>query len=309
MKIWTLRKLFIPYSLQWVRKNFLGIVLINLFIIFLLLMLGNRIFISIEAGSAGVLYKRFKGGTVTDQVYPEGFHIIFPWNKMVIYNVRIETKLHKVDVLSKRGLRIHLTVGIRYHPEYRFLGMLHKNIGPKYLDIIVLPEVESSLRKIIGKYEAEQFYSDKKAITERIIELAREQIAQKFVELDDLVIRRIELTPSIQKAIESKLLQKHLSQEYEFRLERESREKKRLEIEGEGLKKYHELLSDALTEKILRWEGIRATLELARSNNAKMVFIGGGNLGLSLIVGNQKDFSDSTNDTQLQRPKTSNEPL
>jgi prohibitin 1 len=38
-----------------------------------------------------------------------------------------------------------------------------------------------------------------------------------------------------------------------------------------------------LREKLLEWKGIEATIELARSNNAKVVVVGNTKAGLPLI--------------------------
>ena len=50
--------------------------------------------INIGYGEAGVLFKTFGGGVVTDEpALGEGFHIIAPWNKVYIYNVKQHVSL------------------------------------------------------------------------------------------------------------------------------------------------------------------------------------------------------------------------
>ena len=45
--------------------------------------------VTIRSGYAGVLYKTFGNGVVTDKPpLGEGFHIIAPWNQVFIYEVR-----------------------------------------------------------------------------------------------------------------------------------------------------------------------------------------------------------------------------
>ncbi|PCI30775.1 MAG: hypothetical protein COB67_01080 [SAR324 cluster bacterium] len=278
-------KSFVQKVKEKLSDNLLLIVVFFLISLLTALFLWNIVVISIDAGEAGVLFRRFSGGTVVDHVYQEGYEIINPFNEMTVYNVRVQTTNHEVDVLTKRGLTIHLAVSIRYHPEYDLLGVLHKEVGPDYVDIIVIPEVEAALRKIIGQYEAEEFYSAKKAITEGVINEATEQIGQRYVSLDDLVIRKIVLTEAIQVAIEQKLKQKHLFQEYEFKLQREQQEAKRRHIEAKGIKVHNDIINQSLTDKIITWAGILATLELAKSDNSKVIVIGGGNgVGLPLML-------------------------
>ncbi|OAD21035.1 Membrane protease subunit stomatin/prohibitin-like protein, partial [Candidatus Thiomargarita nelsonii] len=115
----------------------------------------NRIVITINSGEAGVLYQRLFGGTVTDFVYDEGIHLVLPWDTMYIYNVRIQTKLHDFEVLTNRGLPITLTLAIRYRPEYETVGLLHQQVGPDYVNTIIVPQIESELRKQIGHYNPE----------------------------------------------------------------------------------------------------------------------------------------------------------
>ena len=52
--------------------------------------------ITIKAGEAGVLFRTFGGGVETDRTYEEGFHIIAPWNKMVVYPTRQQEIMEKM---------------------------------------------------------------------------------------------------------------------------------------------------------------------------------------------------------------------
>ena len=45
--------------------------------------------VTIDSGEAGVLFKTFGDGVVTDEPpMGEGFHIVAPWNKVYVYEVR-----------------------------------------------------------------------------------------------------------------------------------------------------------------------------------------------------------------------------
>mgnify|MGYP000221098866 FL=1 len=45
--------------------------------------------ITLGSGEAGVLYRTFDGGVVTDEPsLGEGFHFVAPWNKVIVYEVR-----------------------------------------------------------------------------------------------------------------------------------------------------------------------------------------------------------------------------
>lgn len=83
--------------------------------------------ITIGSGEAGVLYKTFGGGVVTDEApLGEGFHIVAPWNKVFVYEVRQQEILEKMNVLSSNGLDIKLEASVWFQPDYANLGKLHQ---------------------------------------------------------------------------------------------------------------------------------------------------------------------------------------
>lgn len=262
---------------------------------FLLIVLGiivvvalMKSFVTIEAGEAGVLWKRFSDGVVTDKPpLDEGFHVVAPWNKVYIYEVRRQESLEKMKVLSSNGLDIELEASVWYQPKYDELGSLHQEIGENYLNRILLPTVRSAARSVVGRYTPEQLYSSKRdAIQAEIFEESKIIINEQHILLDDILVRDVTLPPTIKEAIERKLRQEQESLEYEFRLEKATKEAQRQIIEAQGKADANRILSASLTDKILKDKGIEATTKLAESNNSKVVIVGGGKDGLPLILGN-----------------------
>ncbi|MFH1060107.1 MAG: prohibitin family protein [Pseudomonadota bacterium] len=250
----------------------------------LVVYLWNSIFISIQPGQGGVLWLRFLGGTVIDQVYGEGMHVILPWNHMYIYNVRIQEAARDFNVLTKNGLQVRIWVSIRYYPEYTLLGALHQKIGPDYAETVIVPTVEAVLRTTVGRLDAEEVYSSNTLIAKSISE-AVEEVARRFLNIDAVLITKVELPPDVQMAIEKKMVEFHKAEAYAYILLREGKEAQRRRIEAEGLARYNTILGATLTPDLLRYRGIQATEQLATSPNAKTVVVGGGKDGLPLILG------------------------
>jgi regulator of protease activity HflC (stomatin/prohibitin superfamily) len=268
---------------QKIRSNLSQITAVVLMFLFLFFYLYNHIVYTIQSGEGGVKYLRFFGGTVVDKVYPEGIHFVFPWDKLFIYNVRIQQVAHDFDVLTKSGLKVRLSISIRYYPEYKLLGILHQKVGMDYVNTIVIPEVESVLRVLVGTMEAEEVYKTEKSIYENALNQAVERVAQRFVNVDVVIIKKIDMPDSVEKAIREKIEQKHIAEAHIFRIEREKRESERKRIEAEGIKTYNDILASSLSNDVLHWMGINATLELSKSDNAKVVIIGNPKDGLPII--------------------------
>lgn len=264
-------------------------VAIGLLIFVFLLFTWNRLTVTIDAGYAGVKFKRFAGGVQLDRTYGEGFHFIAPWDDMIKYEVRQQEISENMNVLSSNGLEIYTDVSAWYQPMYDKLPQLHAEIGLNYLQRIVIPSLRSSTRSVIGRYTPEQIYSSKRdAIQDEIFEEAKNVMETKYVQLNKVLIRSVKLPPTIMSAIESKLQQEQMALEYEFKLERAEKEAQRLKIEAEGKATAYKIINASLTDRILQEKGIEATKELAESNNTKIVVIGNSKDGLPIILGDSK---------------------
>ncbi|MEM1321033.1 MAG: prohibitin family protein [Bacteroidota bacterium] len=249
--------------------------------------LSNSIFLTIDAGYKGVLFRRFGGGLDKENVYSQGFHVIAPWNDMYLYDVRINEAFESMEVLSKNGLTIKVELSYRYRPEASQIGHLHDEIGFSYLERIIKPEIRSATREVIGKYLPEELYSSKReAIQDEIFQRTSTAVNEKHLIMDAVLIREVVLPATLQQAIERKLKQEQESLEYEFRLEKERKEAERKVIEAQAKADANRILNASLSDKILQDKGIEATLQLANSPNSKVVVVGSGDAGLPLILGN-----------------------
>ncbi len=251
------------------------------------LALSSSIFLTIDPGQKGILFKRFGGGLQMDYVYGQGFHIIAPWNNMFVYDVRTNESYEAMTVLSKNGLNIKVDLSYRYQPDPDKIGYIHNELGINYLDKVIIPEIRAATREVIGKYLPEELYSSKReTIQEEIFQRTHESIAKKNLVLDAVLIREVTLPETLQQAIERKLKEEQSSLEYEFRLERERKEAERRVIEAQAKADANQILNASLTDKILKDKGIEATLELSKSPNSKVVIVGGQDGGLPLILNN-----------------------
>jgi len=211
---------------------------------------------TIPAGHGGVLFRPFSGGVDTSKVYEEGFHWVAPWNDMVKYDLRLQEREEPMDVLARNGLSIHLDVSFRFLPIAQELPKLYREIGPDYAEKVVMPQIRSSARKVIGKYLPEELYSTKREIIQEEIYHETDSILRtKHIHLDAVLIRSVKLPASIAEAIERKLRQEQEAMEYEFRIQKEQKEAERKRIEALGIKQFQDIVSSGLNPYLLRWKG------------------------------------------------------
>jgi len=263
---------------RWLRRHIPAFIVVNLLLVLLVIFLWNRIVVVIPPGQTGVLFRLFSG-TEVDRVYGEGFYLISPLNTMNLYETRKQVKLHEFEVLTAKGLGVKLSLAIRYQPEVEMLGMLHQRIGPDYAQRVIVPQVESVMRKQLGQYVAEDIYTNKDGLLTRAILAALDEVGRNFIQVEDIIIRSIQLPDKLKTAIEDKLTQEEMLKSYEFRMETARKEAERLTIEAEGQKKHNAILAESLTDRVLQREQIEAMRDLAKSPNAKTLIMGGGQAG------------------------------
>jgi regulator of protease activity HflC (stomatin/prohibitin superfamily) len=258
--------------------------------VIILVILLSKSTTTINSGEVGVLYKTFGGGVVTDQPpLGEGFHVVAPWNKVFVYNVRQQELLEReMLVLSANGLEIKLDASVLYQPTAASVGFLHQTRGQDYLSSVIIPAVRSATRSVVGRYTPEQLYSTKRdAIQSEIFEETKKIVEPQYVQLNAILVRDVTLPPTIKTAIESKLKQEQESLEYEFRLITAAKEAEKQIIEAKGKADANRILSESLNDKILQDKGIEATIKLSESPNSKVIVIGSGKSGMPIILGNQ----------------------
>jgi regulator of protease activity HflC (stomatin/prohibitin superfamily) len=273
------------------------IAVVIMIFVFMFVYFADEIFYTIPPGSVGVLWERFFGGTVLTRYVGEGFHMIAPWDKIYIYDTRLQQLEQNFDVLSADGLKMTVNIAYRFQAIPATVPALHQYVGPNYVSVLLTTEIGARARDVFSRNTPEEIFSDRRIqIQQEILHDVQTDLRKTFspmaghpidfVRLDDVLIRGITLPPEVEAAINRKEEQKQLNLEYDYRLLREAKETERKRIEAQGIREFQDIVSSGITDSYLRWKGIEATLELARSNNAKVVIVGGGKGGLPIILGN-----------------------
>ncbi|WP_115461818.1 prohibitin family protein [Winogradskyella aurantiaca] len=256
-------------------------------IVFLIILVAKSA-VTIGPGEGGVIFERFGDGINTEKTYGEGFHIVAPWNEMIIRKVRQQSVSDNMNVLSVNGLEVKVNGTIWYEPEYSNLGNLIKTKGEDYEHELLDPAINAAARSVVGRYTPEQLYSSKRDVIEQeILDEVTKLLNGQYLIVKRVLVEDVQLPPTIKQAIERKLKQEQESLEYEFRLVTAQKEAEKQRIEAQGKADANKILSASLTDKILQDKGIEATNKLAESPNSKVVIIGSGESGMPIILGNQ----------------------
>lgn len=261
--------------------------------------------VAVPAGHTGVAVLF---GRVQDVMLDEGLNVKNPFAQVEMLSVRTETytmsaitsegKLRRDDAitaLSSDGLRMPLDVTVAYRLVPEDAAWVYRNLGRDFEDKLVRPATRTVVREATSKFTSQEAYaSEREALALEMQHLLTARIAtildqyegwegRGFI-IQQVMLRNVDLPPKVKEAIEEKLAAEQEALRMRFVLEKEGQEAERKRIEAQGIADFQRIVSEGISEPLLRWKGIEATMEVARSDNAKVVIVGGGDDGLPVIL-------------------------
>jgi regulator of protease activity HflC (stomatin/prohibitin superfamily) len=215
---------------------------------------------------------------------PEGVHLVNPAATMELMSVRTKEVFEHAEAPSKEGLNVMLEVSCLYHLLPDQADRVYRQIGANYEEVVVKPQFRAAIRGVTVQHEAKDLYtSSREMIANEITSELETDLRQRGILVEKTLLRQIQLPKSVVEAINSKLAADQEAQRMRFVLEKEKQEAERKRIEAQGIQDFQKIVSQGLSEQLLRWKGIEATRVLAESPNTKIIVVGGRD-GLPLIL-------------------------
>ena len=228
-------------------------------------------------------------GRVTGQILSEGIHIVNPAATITELSIKTQEDKERASVPSKEGLIMGLEASILYHLDSQRAAEVFQKIGPNYAEVLLQPTFRSAIRAITSGNSASSLYSDaRETIARQIMDDVARQVAVRGVIVENVLLRDLQLPDTLKHAIEAKQQAQQEAQRMEFVLQREKQEAERKRVEAAGIKDFQDIVSQGISEKLLEWKGIEATMELVKSQNAKVIVVGNSKNGLPLIYSGDK---------------------
>jgi prohibitin 1 len=240
----------------------------------------------IPAGHVGVI-DFF--GLVSDRTLKSGVNIVNPMARVIKMSVQTKEMREQMQVLSKEGLSIALEISVLYRLDADSAANVYKTIaGGNFEEIILVPQFRSISRAATASFQASALYSlEREQLAIQIQQELAKVVGPRGVTIEATPLRGVGLPPQLTEAIEQKQKADQESQRMEFILTKEKQEAERKRIEAQGIADFQRIVAAVISEQLLRWKGIEATLKIAESSNSKVVIIGGGKDALPIILGSQ----------------------
>lgn len=238
----------------------------------------------IPAGHVGVI-DFF--GKVREETLKSGINLKNPLARIAKLSIKTQEMKETMPVPSKEGLTVTLEVSCLFHLSPDKASSVYRDVGPNYVEVLLVPQFRSVARGVTASYEAKALYtSEREVLSIAIKEALEKQVEPRGLVIENTPLRSVGLPKGLSDAIEEKLKAEQESQRMQFVLKREQQEAERKRIEAQGIADFQRIVTKGISDELLRWKGIEATEKLANSSNSKVVIVGGKD-GLPLILNAQ----------------------
>lgn len=247
--------------------------------------LATACFKQINPGFIGV---KVLFGKVQTDVLTSGLHIINPLVEVKEMDIKTQnytmSGVHDesggntddvIRVLTADGLEVLIDLTVLYKLMPDEAPRLLNETGSDYNQKVIRPVTRTSIRDNAVYYDAVALYSNKRdEFQTRIFNSIEQNFKERGIILEQLLVRNITLPTSVKASIEEKIRAEQDAQKMQFVLQKERQEADRKRVEAQGIADYQRIISSGLTDKQLQYETIKANLELAKSQNSKVIIMG-----------------------------------
>jgi prohibitin 1 len=228
---------------------------------------------TVKPGEVGLKQKL---GKLSDRIYTQGPVFFNPFTSKVL-KTSIQTRNLELSLSlpSKEGLSITSQISILYKLEQKDVVSIVNNLGLNYEGIIA-NVFRSASADVCSQYFAKDMHSGKRSEIETDIQKRMtSNLVDKGIYIESVLMKSIQLPEGLSKSIENKLRAEQDAMRMEFVLQQEKFEAERKIIEAKGERDSQKILSEGLTDEIIKLRSIEAFNELSKSQNTKIIVTDG----------------------------------
>jgi prohibitin 2 len=181
------------------------------FVIIVLLSSGTYI---VQPGTRGVAVTL---GKVDPNVRKEGFGFKQPFVTTIRpMSIRQQTRPMQAECYSSDLQQVKMEIQVLYRVPERSVVTIFQQYAGEPFDNLIAPRVLEAIKEVAATQSAESIVKKREEVKTRALELARKKIGPDFLELADVVLYNLTLSPELEQAIELKMVQEQEAAKAKF---------------------------------------------------------------------------------------------
>lgn len=244
----------------------LGNILIPIVIVVVVILLffGSSFITIIDAGYTGV---KVTFGSVHNEVFMPGLHIKNPFTNVIAMSTRTEEYTmsstqyegarvgdDSIKALTSDGSSVWLDVTVLYHLKADKAPDVYKELGLRYAEKIIRPQIRSSIREATSQFRVIDVYSEKRIeLQQTLLADIKSNLDPRGIEVEDVLLRDVVLTQSLADSIAEKLAAQQEAEKLDFEIEKAQKEAERKVIEAKGQRDAQQIINSSLSKNYLHY--------------------------------------------------------
>ena len=181
-------------------------------------------------------------GKVSNNTLDAGIAIHLPWQKVVTMDNREQKVPFTLQSFSRDIQQVDITGSINLNINKTTAMNLYREVGTRYIDVLVQPRIQEDVKIVIARYTAEALIENRQAASDSIYELIKGELSDKGINVISLALENIDFTDAFESAVEAKQVATQEKQ-------RAQTEQERMTMEEEAAAKRSIIIANAEAEK------------------------------------------------------------
>jgi prohibitin 2 len=185
------------------NPNFLPRIILMGVLVFALIIASATCTYVVDPGTRGI---KVTLGKTADQFLPEGFGFKAPFvTSIVPVNIRQKTQSVRAECFSSDLQQVLLDLRVLYRVPEQSVVQIYKQFAGDPFDSLIAPRVQEALKEVTALMTAEQIVKHREEVKQKALAAARQKIGTLLL-VEDIVIRNIDLSAELERAIEAKMV-------------------------------------------------------------------------------------------------------
>jgi prohibitin 2 len=177
--------------------------LIAVGVLFILIVVSATSTYIVDPGTRGI---KVTLGKAADRFLPEGFGFKTPFVTTIVpVNIRQRTEALTAACFSSDLQQITTELRVLYRVPETSVVQIYKQFAGDPFDSLIAPRVQEAIKEVTALQTAEQIVKNREEVKQKSLAAAKVKIGE-ILWIEDIVIRNINLSSELERAIEAKMV-------------------------------------------------------------------------------------------------------
>lgn len=216
--------------------------------------------------------------------YGEGIHLKLPFIESINkFSIQIERADMKTETFTMDTQQMKVDLVVNHRINQDTIMSIYRNLGPNYVNTILDPMVQETLKAITAKYTAESIIANRMEMVKQLNEQAKSKALAKEIIVTDISVVDIDFEPAFMKAVEDKQVAIQKSKEAEKLVEKAKQEAEQVIATARGNAESLRLQKEQITPMMLENKRLDIQREALSKWKGEVPMYMGGNTPVPFV--------------------------